>query len=88
MGNDLIVIADLHKEQNVGLQKKVLVPFLIADAFLIQKFIVHVQQTRSSSIYCGEKENKQINKYQGDKNTFFNTDNAFVGPDSVYIYTI
>lgn len=33
MGNELS--ADLHKEQNFGLQKKVLVPLLIADAFII-----------------------------------------------------
>lgn len=78
------LFADLHKEPNFGLQKKVLAPFLIADGFIIHKFIICLLQTFKSHAYSGEKENK-FKKHQEYKHTFFNADNDFVDPDRLHI---
>lgn len=56
MGNELI--ADLHKEWNFGLQKKVLVPFLQADAFIIPKLCSPATNCQLKRLLWREGEQK------------------------------
>ncbi|NXV99646.1 ALKMO monooxygenase, partial [Fregetta grallaria] len=52
---------------------------------LLYQFWIHTEVNQFFKPYLNKKENKYINKHQGDKNTFFNSDSAFVGPDRIYI---